>query len=51
MSDVRATIAECITTGLIEPCGEKESVRLTRRGRLLSNEVFENFLLMDKVVS
>ncbi len=37
------TISECEDLGLLE-C-EDDVVRLTRRGRLLSNEVFERFLL------
>ena len=40
-------IAESVGDGLIEEEGER--VRLTARGRLLSNEVFEKFLLTDNV--
>ena len=35
-------VAECIADGLIEE--ENDGVRLTARGRLLSNEVFQRFL-------
>jgi len=41
----QAAISESVTDGLIERHGE--IVRLTSRGRLLSNEVFERFLLAD----
>jgi oxygen-independent coproporphyrinogen-3 oxidase len=41
----QAAISESVTDGLIERHGE--FVRLTSRGRLLSNEVFERFLLAD----
>jgi len=37
------TISECVALGLLE-C-EGRVIRLTRRGRLLSNEVFEKFIL------
>jgi oxygen-independent coproporphyrinogen-3 oxidase len=40
-------IAELIESGLLEPAGD--FVRLTTRGRLLSNEVFERFILADSV--
>ncbi len=43
-----AAIAECVEAGLIERQGE--SILLTRRGRLLSNEVFERFIL-DRIPS
>ena len=36
-------ISECVDLGLLE-C-EGDVIRLTRRGRLLSNEVFERFIL------
>jgi oxygen-independent coproporphyrinogen-3 oxidase len=42
-----ATVAELIEAGLMERQGD--SVRLTLRGRLLSNEVFERFILTDEV--
>ena len=35
-------IAEFVRTGLLEHQGER--IRLTERGRLLSNEVFERFV-------
>jgi oxygen-independent coproporphyrinogen-3 oxidase len=38
------TIAECIELGLMEQ--EREIVRLTPKGRLLSNEVFEKFIAL-----
>ena len=41
----RAAIAEFLVSGLMEQRGD--SVCLTSRGRLLSNEVFERFLLAD----
>ena len=41
----QAAISQSVTDGLIERHGE--FVRLTSRGRLLSNEVFERFLLAD----
>ena len=44
----RAAIAEFIEDGLIEQGGD--FVRLTPRGRLLSNEVFERFIMAEGVV-
>ena len=41
-----ATIAELIEDGLMERCGD--FVRLTSRGRLLSNDVFEKFILPEE---
>src|ERR1700728_1657509 len=41
-------VAECIENGLMQQRGD--SVCLTSRGRLLSNEVFERFILPDKIV-
>jgi oxygen-independent coproporphyrinogen III oxidase len=43
----RAAIAECVDSGLMERRGE--FVRLTARGRLLSNEVFERFIAADEI--
>jgi oxygen-independent coproporphyrinogen III oxidase len=43
------TILGCAELGLLERQGD--SIRLTGRGRLLSNEVFERFILMDNVGS
>jgi oxygen-independent coproporphyrinogen-3 oxidase len=43
----RAAIAECVDSGLMEWRGE--FVRLTARGRLLSNEVFERFIAADEI--
>jgi oxygen-independent coproporphyrinogen-3 oxidase len=37
------TVSECVELGLLERDGDL--IRLTRRGRLLSNEVFERFIL------
>jgi oxygen-independent coproporphyrinogen-3 oxidase len=36
------TILDCVALGLLERDGNV--IRLTRRGRLLSNEVFERFI-------
>jgi oxygen-independent coproporphyrinogen-3 oxidase len=47
IENARAAIAELIADGLMEQRGE--CVRLTPRGRLLSNEVFEKFMLADRV--
>jgi oxygen-independent coproporphyrinogen-3 oxidase len=44
----RAAIAESVECGLMEQRGE--FVCLTSRGRLLSNEVFERFILTDEIV-
>lgn len=43
----RAAIAEFLGSGLMEQCGDV--VCLTARGRLLSNEVFERFILADSI--
>jgi oxygen-independent coproporphyrinogen-3 oxidase len=40
---VSESIADCLGAGLLER--ESDVVRLTPRGRLLSNEVFERFIL------
>ena len=37
------SISDCVASGLLERAGDV--IRLTRRGRLLSNEVFEQFIL------
>jgi oxygen-independent coproporphyrinogen III oxidase len=47
VENVRAEIAELISSGLMERCGE--FIRLTTRGRLLSNEVFERFIAADEI--
>jgi oxygen-independent coproporphyrinogen III oxidase len=47
VKDARATIAELVEGGLVEESGD--FVRLTSRGRLLSNEVFERFIVADEV--
>jgi oxygen-independent coproporphyrinogen-3 oxidase len=48
IDNARATIAELIAGALMEQQGD--FVRLTPRGRLLSNEVFERFILADGAV-
>jgi len=47
VEDARAAIAELLEGGLIEHRGDV--VRLTSRGRLISNEVFERFILADEI--
>jgi len=47
VGSARAAIAEFVGDGLMEQQGE--SVCLTMRGRLLSNEVFERFMATDEV--
>jgi oxygen-independent coproporphyrinogen-3 oxidase len=42
------TIAECIELGLMEQ--ERDFVRLTTKGRLLSNEVFEKFISLGEPI-
>ncbi len=42
------TISECVESGLLELDGDV--IRLTPRGRLLSNEVFERFILDESSV-
>ncbi|MGA8312680.1 MAG: radical SAM family heme chaperone HemW [Terriglobales bacterium] len=42
------TISECVELGLLERDGER--IRLTARGRLLSNEVFERFIVAPSTV-
>jgi oxygen-independent coproporphyrinogen III oxidase len=49
LDDAGAMIAELITTGLLER--RDDFVRLTSRGRLLSNEVFVRFIQTEKVVT
>jgi oxygen-independent coproporphyrinogen-3 oxidase len=44
----RATIGELVENGLMET--SRDFARLTARGRLLSNEVFERFLAPDEIV-
>jgi oxygen-independent coproporphyrinogen-3 oxidase len=48
VQNAHASITELVECGLIEQHGD--SIRLTSRGRLLSNEVFERFILDDEVV-
>jgi oxygen-independent coproporphyrinogen-3 oxidase len=47
MQDARVTVAEFVRDGLMEQRGN--FVCLTARGRLLSNEVFERFILADEI--
>jgi oxygen-independent coproporphyrinogen-3 oxidase len=47
IENVRTEIAELIASGLMEKCGD--FIRLTARGRLLSNEVFERFIAADEI--
>jgi oxygen-independent coproporphyrinogen-3 oxidase len=47
VENARAAIAELVDGGLVERRGD--FVCLTSRGRLLSNEVFERFILADEV--
>jgi oxygen-independent coproporphyrinogen-3 oxidase len=47
VENVRATIMDALDDGLMEQRGDL--VRLTARGRLLSNEVFERFILLDEI--
>jgi oxygen-independent coproporphyrinogen-3 oxidase len=48
IENARAAIAEFVQSGLMEQRGD--FVCLTARGRLLSNEVFERFVLVDEIV-
>ena len=47
VESARSTIAEFVEGGFME--WRNEFVRLTARGRLLSNEVFERFILADSI--
>jgi len=47
MQEARAAVAEFVRDGLMEQHGDL--VCLTARGRLLSNEVFERFILADEI--
>ncbi|MGC1374012.1 MAG: radical SAM family heme chaperone HemW [Candidatus Sulfotelmatobacter sp.] len=47
--NARAAIAEFVDSGLMEQQGDW--IRLTPLGRLLSNEVFERFILAEEVIS
>ncbi len=49
LADFSDPIAEFIGIGLIEQVAE--TIRLTPRGRLLSNEVFERFISVPENVS
>ncbi len=48
LQSARASIMELVEDGLMEFRGDR--VCLTSRGRLLSNEVFERFVLVDEIV-
>jgi oxygen-independent coproporphyrinogen-3 oxidase len=47
IKNVHLEIAELVANGLMERCGD--FIRLTARGRLLSNEVFERFIAADEI--
>jgi oxygen-independent coproporphyrinogen III oxidase len=47
IDNARPTIADLIKNGLLEQ--KRDQVRLTSRGRLISNEVFERFILAETV--
>jgi oxygen-independent coproporphyrinogen III oxidase len=47
IGNARTEIADLVEDGMMEQRGDL--VRLTPRGRLLSNEVFERFILVDEV--
>jgi len=47
VSDRSQVLADLVQTGLLEQKGE--IIRLTSRGRLLSNEVFQRFLATDRM--
>ena len=47
VENARAAIAEFVQSGLMEQRGD--FAFLTSRGRLLSNEVFERFILVDEI--
>jgi coproporphyrinogen III oxidase-like Fe-S oxidoreductase len=48
VKNARGATADLISWGLLE--GKGDFVCLTSRGRLLSNEVFERFILADEVL-
>jgi oxygen-independent coproporphyrinogen-3 oxidase len=48
LAGVRPVIAELVEDGLLQRA--EQTVRLTERGRLLSNEVFQRFLLVNERV-
>jgi oxygen-independent coproporphyrinogen-3 oxidase len=47
VKNFRSTITELVGNGLLER--KEDLVRLTSRGRMLSNEVFQRFILTDEV--
>ena len=47
VENFRSAIADLIEGGLMER--SKDLLRLTSRGRMLSNEVFQRFILTDEV--
>jgi oxygen-independent coproporphyrinogen-3 oxidase len=47
VANAQSTIGELVEDGLLLRDGE--SARLTSRGRLLSNDVFERFIVADEV--
>ncbi len=48
LRNAQASITELVEDGLMEQRGDR--ICLTLRGRLLSNEVFERFVLVDEIV-
>jgi oxygen-independent coproporphyrinogen III oxidase len=48
---LRPTIVELLTDKLIDEYGDGDVIRLTARGRLLSNEVFQRFLTAEEVAT
>jgi oxygen-independent coproporphyrinogen-3 oxidase len=48
IKNAKSAIAESIADGLMEQHGSR--ISLTSRGRLLSNEVFERFILADEIL-
>jgi oxygen-independent coproporphyrinogen-3 oxidase len=48
VASARPVVAELVEDGLMEQRGD--FVCLTVRGRLISNEVFEKFILADEIV-
>jgi oxygen-independent coproporphyrinogen III oxidase len=48
IASTRAAIAEFVESGLMQQRGDL--ICLTARGRLLSNEVFERFMVADGIV-
>jgi oxygen-independent coproporphyrinogen-3 oxidase len=49
LQEVGAVVSELVKDGLIEQ--RDDLVCLTSRGRLLSNEVFERFIVAERIAS